>query len=46
MKDSILKELQRIPGVGKEISEDLWNIGIRSVQDLKDHDTERFYQKL
>jgi nucleotidyltransferase/DNA polymerase involved in DNA repair len=46
MKDSILKELRRIPGVGKEISEDLWNIGIRSVQDLKGHDPERLYQKL
>ena len=46
MKDSLFKNLQRIPGVGKEISEDLWNIGIKSVQDLKGRDPESLYQKL
>ncbi len=46
MKSSVLKDLQRIPGVGKEISEDLRNIGIRSVQDLKGRDPESLYQEL
>jgi hypothetical protein len=46
MKNSVLKDLQIIPGVGKEISEDLWNIGIRSVQDLKGRNPECLYQEL
>ena len=43
MKAQKLKELQRIPGVGKSISEDLWNIGVRSLTDLKGKDPERLY---
>ena len=31
MKEAVLLELQRIPGVGKRISEDLWDPGIRSI---------------
>ena len=33
-----LKELMRIPGVGKSIANDLLNIGITSVSDLKGKD--------
>lgn len=40
------KTLQEIPGVGKEISEDLRNIGIRSVGDLKGKDPETLYERL
>jgi len=32
-----------IPGVGKSIAEDLWNIGIRSISDLKGQDPELLY---
>lgn len=32
-----------IPGVGKSISRDLWNIGIRKVSDLADQDPELLY---
>jgi len=46
MKDSVLLNLQSIPGVGKKISEDLWNIGIRSIQDLKGRNPESLYKKL
>jgi len=37
-----LKELTVIPGVGKSIASDLWNIGIRKVTDLKGRDP-RFF---
>lgn len=42
-KDKVLKELKQIPGVGKSIAEDLWNIGIRSPADLKGQDPELLY---
>jgi hypothetical protein len=40
-----LKELQVIPGVGKSIAQDLVDIGIRSVKDLKGKDPERLYER-
>lgn len=45
-KPFAIKELTRIPGVGKKIAEDLWNLGIRSVADLKDQDPEALYLRL
>lgn len=45
-KKNILKELQKIPGVGKSISEDLFNLGYKSITDLKDEDPERMYMKM
>lgn len=38
-----LKELRTIPGVGKSIAMDLWNIGIRKVDDLKRKSPEKLY---
>jgi hypothetical protein len=38
-------ELQQIPGVGKSISQDLRNIGIKSIADLKGKDPEMLYNK-
>jgi predicted RecB family nuclease len=38
-------DLQIIPGVGKSISQDLRNIGIRSVADLKGKNPEKLYEK-
>ena len=38
-------ELQRIPGVGPSIAEDLRGIGIRRIVDLKGKDPERLYAK-
>ena len=46
MKQSVLKELEQIPGVGRKIAKDLWGLGLRSVQDLKDKDSEELYLKL
>jgi hypothetical protein len=45
-KEATLKEFQHIPGVGKSISQDLWNLGFRSVQELKDQDPEELYLKI
>lgn len=45
-KQTVLKELQQIPGVGKSIAVDLWNLGFRSVQDLKGQDPEELYDRL
>jgi hypothetical protein len=43
-KEAALKELRTIPGVGKSIAKDLWNIGIRSINDLKKKNPEELYR--
>ncbi|MGH8004675.1 MAG: helix-hairpin-helix domain-containing protein [Limisphaerales bacterium] len=43
MKKAALRNLQEIPGVGKSISEDLYDLGIRKVADLKRKDPEKMY---
>jgi len=43
--DSI-KDLKRIPGVGKSIAEDLYSIGYRSVDDLAGENPEKLYESL
>ena len=45
-KQEILKELTKIPGVGKSIAQDLWDLGIRSITDLKNKNPEVLYLKL
>ncbi|HEY5001776.1 MAG TPA: helix-hairpin-helix domain-containing protein [Ktedonobacteraceae bacterium] len=45
-KQVIIKELRSIPGVGKSIAEDLWNLGMRSVQDLKKQEPPELYNHL
>jgi hypothetical protein len=45
-KVSTLKELQTIPGVGKSIANDLWNIGIKKVNDLNGQSPVKLYEKL
>ena len=44
-KKQVIKELQIIPGIGKSIAEDLYNIGIRKVSDLKGKSPEKLYDK-
>ena len=44
-KDKVIKELRVIPGVGVSIANDLYNIGIRSVADLKGKDPELLYHQ-
>lgn len=40
-----IKELTIIPGVGKSIATDLYNIGIRRIDDLKDKDPQVLYDR-
>ena len=42
-KDQQLKNLTIIPGVGKSVAMDLWNIGIKQVDDLKGKNPEQLY---
>jgi hypothetical protein len=42
-KNPILKELMQIPGVGKSIAQDLVNIGITSIEQLKGKDPVAIY---
>ena len=45
-KPVILKEFQRIPGVGKSIAQDLWDLGYRSINELSHQDPEDMYARL
>jgi hypothetical protein len=44
-KKEQLKELMQIPGVGKSIANDLINIGITKVSQLKNRNPEALYNK-
>ena len=44
-KQTAIKELMQIPGVGKSLAADLWNIGITSLAELKGKDPELLYQR-
>lgn len=41
-----LKELQKIPGVGSVIARDLLNLGITSIEDLRDRNPQQLYEQL
>ena len=42
-KQIALRELMQIPGIGKSIANDLWNIQIKSIADLKGKDPQALY---
>jgi len=42
-KIKIIKELQTIPGVGKTIANDLYLLGFRSVNEIKNKNPEKMY---
>jgi len=44
-KDEQLKQLRTIPGVGKSIAVDLWNIGIQGIDDLKGKSPEKMFEQ-
>jgi hypothetical protein len=46
MKAATLKEFQTIPGVGKSVAGDFWNLGLRKVADLKRRNPQRLYDAL
>jgi hypothetical protein len=41
-----LKDLRRIPGVGKSVAMYLWNLGLRCVDDLRGRDPQVLYARL
>ncbi|HEX8903429.1 MAG TPA: helix-hairpin-helix domain-containing protein [Longimicrobiaceae bacterium] len=45
-KPDALKEFRRIPGVGKSIAQDLWDLGLRRVDDLRGGDPQALYERL
>lgn len=45
-KHLVLKDLRQIPGIGTSIAGDLWDIGIRSVTDLRGKNPYTLYQQL
>jgi hypothetical protein len=45
-QSTVLRELRQIPGVGKAVALDLWNLGLRSVADLRGRDPEVLYVQL
>lgn len=44
-KEAAIKDLRRIPGVGVSIANDLWNINIKSVAELKGKNPEKIYDQ-
>ena len=46
IKIESLKNLQRIPGIGPSLSDDLYRLGIRAVDDLIDSNPQTLYEKL
>ena len=42
-KQQAIKDLSTIPGIGKSLATDLWNINIRSVSELRGKDPEKLY---
>jgi hypothetical protein len=45
-EQTVLRDLRRIPGVGKSIARDLMNLGMRSVGDLSGEDPAVLYERL
>ena len=45
-KQETLKHFQTIPGIGKACALDLWNIGLRSISDLRGKNPLTLYNKL
>jgi len=45
IKEQAIKELRQIPGVGKSIANDLWEIGITDVASLKGQDPQQLYER-
>ena len=45
-KQTLLSDFQQIPGVGKSISQDLWDMGYRERDDLRGQDPQEMYERL
>jgi hypothetical protein len=46
LKAEAVKDLQTIPGIGKSLSDDLWNLGIHKVSELAGKNPAALYNKL
>lgn len=46
MKSDVLRSFKTIPGVGISIAEDLWNLGYRTLDDLRNQNPEEMYERL
>jgi len=46
MEQTILREFQKIPGVGKSIARDLYALDYRAIGELKDAEPELMYERL
>lgn len=44
-KDAVLAQLRTIPGVGKSIAMDLYDLGIKGISDLKGKSPENLYER-
>ena len=44
-KQKVIKDLKQIPGVGVSLATNIWNIGIKSIKDLKDKNPQKLYEK-
>ncbi|MDA8336530.1 MAG: helix-hairpin-helix domain-containing protein [Peptococcaceae bacterium] len=42
-RETVLKQFRRIPGVGKVVAADLYDLGFRSVEELRGRDPEEIY---
>jgi predicted flap endonuclease-1-like 5' DNA nuclease len=42
-KEATEKDFQTIPGVGKKLSQELFNLGYRKVSELKEEDPDHLY---
>ncbi len=45
-RTAALRDLRRIPGVGRAVADDLWRLGIRRVADLRGRDPQALYDAL
>lgn len=45
-KAASLRMLRHIPSVGASIAEDLWNLGVRSIEELAGRDPQELYNQL
>lgn len=44
--EKTLKELEKIPWIGPKSSRAFWDVGVRSVEDLKGEDPEELYEEI
>ena len=42
-KISLIRELENLPGVGERVAQELWNMGIKSIKDLRNKNPEELY---